>query len=154
MILVQEATTHNEEVTPKAKEQFYLYYGADQLILFHKTFCAQSSKANFGARGVRPAAVPTRGSAMNPAGTCARTTGSHREWAVSCFRIYCCVHFRAHSAQHGADQLRRELERRSRRHQRSQSRRPGAGIALLTVGRAHQDAFLLTHCSAVVPMVS
>ena len=38
MILLQEATTHNEEVTMKAKEQFHLYYGADQLILFHKTF--------------------------------------------------------------------------------------------------------------------
>ena len=59
MILLQEASTHNEEVTMKAKEQFHLYYGADQLILFHKTFLsqeAQSSKANFGARRVRPAA--------------------------------------------------------------------------------------------------
>ena len=38
VILLQEATTRNEEVTIKAKEQFHLYYGADQLILFHKTF--------------------------------------------------------------------------------------------------------------------
>ena len=75
----------------KAKEQFHFHYGADQLILFHKTFLSQeapSSKANFGARRVRPAAVLRRGSAMSPAGTCARTTCSHRERAVSCFRIY------------------------------------------------------------------
>ena len=91
---------------------------------------------------------------MSPAGTCARTTCSHREVAVSCFRILYCAHFRAHSAQHDADQFRRELGRRSRRNQRSQSRRLGAGIALLTVGRAHQDAFLLTHCSEVGLMVS
>ena len=73
---------------------------------------------------------------MSPAGTCARTTCSHREVAVSCFRIFYCAHFRTHSVQNGADQLRREWGRRSRRHQRSQSQRPGAGIALLTEGRA------------------
>ena len=38
VILLQEASTHNVEVTTKAKEQFHLFYGADQLILFHKTF--------------------------------------------------------------------------------------------------------------------
>ena len=32
VILQQEATTHNEEVTMKAKEQFHLCCGADQLI--------------------------------------------------------------------------------------------------------------------------
>ena len=32
MIRLQEATTHNEEVTMKAKEQFHLHYGADELI--------------------------------------------------------------------------------------------------------------------------
>ena len=39
VILLQEATTHNEEVTMKAKEQFHLNYSADQRILFHKTLC-------------------------------------------------------------------------------------------------------------------
>ena len=51
MILLQEARTHDEEVTMKAKEQFHLDCGADQLILFHKNLFlsqeAQSSKANF-----------------------------------------------------------------------------------------------------------
>ena len=28
----------------KAKEQFHLYYGADQLILFHKTFVSQEGQ--------------------------------------------------------------------------------------------------------------
>ena len=32
MIRLQEATTHNEEVTMKATEQFHFHYGADQLI--------------------------------------------------------------------------------------------------------------------------
>ena len=36
MILLQEARTHDEEVTMKATEQFHLDCGADQLILFHK----------------------------------------------------------------------------------------------------------------------
>ena len=44
MILLQEATTHNEEVTLKAKEQFHFHYGADQLILFHKTFVSQEGQ--------------------------------------------------------------------------------------------------------------
>ena len=44
MIRLQEATTHNEEVTMKAKEQFHFYYGADQLMLFHKTFVSQEGQ--------------------------------------------------------------------------------------------------------------
>ena len=43
MIRLQEATTHNEKVTMKATEQFHFHYGADQLILFHKTLCESGS---------------------------------------------------------------------------------------------------------------
>ena len=50
MILLQEARTHDEEVTMKAKEQFHLDCGADQISAPQKPFLsqeAQSSKANF-----------------------------------------------------------------------------------------------------------
>ena len=45
MILLQEARTHDEEVTMKAKEQFHLDCGADQLILFHKNLFFESGSS-------------------------------------------------------------------------------------------------------------
>ena len=59
MILLQEASTHNEEVTLKAKEQFHLYYGADQLILFHVEFDLQQY-SNEEVRCLPQGRVPER----------------------------------------------------------------------------------------------